>query len=76
MGDKDRDDQGRYKPEYSDEEFLRAVEKNEPAGTSEVAEELGIARQGSDYRLRRLEKEGKVSKKKVGNSLVWSLNKS
>jgi DNA-binding Lrp family transcriptional regulator len=76
MGDKDRDDQGKYKPEYSDKEFLRAVEKNEPAGTSEVADELGIARQGADYRLRRLEKEGKVSKKKVGNSLAWSLNRS
>ena len=76
MDDKDRDDQGQYKPKYSDKEFLKAVEKNEPAGTSEVADELGIARQGADYRLRRLEKEKKVSKKKVGNSLVWFLNDS
>ncbi len=73
MEDKDRNDRGRYKPEHSDEEFIRAVAKNEPAGTKEVADELGIARQGADYRLRKLEKEGQISKKKIGRSLVWSL---
>jgi predicted ArsR family transcriptional regulator len=71
MDDKERNESGRYKPEHSDEEFVRAVVAHEPAGTSEVADELGIARQGADYRLRRLEEEGRVSKKKVGNSLVW-----
>ena len=72
MGDdRERNERGRYEPEQSDEEILDAVRKHEPAGTSEVADELGIARQSADYRLRQLLEDGRVSKKKVGNSLVW-----
>ncbi|AFO57567.1 hypothetical protein NJ7G_2332 [Natrinema sp. J7-2] len=59
-------------PEHTDEDVLNAVREHEPAGTKEVADQLGIARQSADYRLRRLLDEGQVSKKKVGNSLVWS----
>lgn len=71
MKEKERNEDGQYKPEHSDNEFVRAITEHEPAGTKEVADELGITRQGADYRLRRLEEDGKVSKKKVGNSLVW-----
>jgi len=70
--DRERNEGGRFEPEHTDEEVLDAVRKHEPAGTKEVADELGIARQSTDYRLRRLLDEGRVSKKKVGNSLVWS----
>ncbi|WP_318566920.1 winged helix-turn-helix domain-containing protein [Salinigranum marinum] len=70
--DRERNEGGRFEPEHTDEEVLDAVQKHEPAGTKEVADELGIARQSADYRLRRLLDEGRVSKKKVGNSLVWS----
>jgi predicted transcriptional regulator len=52
-----------------------AVAENEPAGTTEVVNELGIARQSADYRLRRLLDDRRVPKKKVGNSLVWSVKK-
>lgn len=71
--ERDRDDSGRFEPEYSDADIVEAVRKHEPAGTAEIAEELGIARQSADYRLRRLLDEGRVSKKKVGNSQVWTL---
>lgn len=67
-----RNEGGRFEPEHTDEEVLAAVRTHEPAGTKEVADELGIARQSADYRLRSLFDEGRVSKKKVGNSLVWS----
>lgn len=69
--DRERNESGQFEPEYSDEEILEAVRKHEPAGTKEVADELSIARQSADYRLRRLLEKGRVSKKKVGNSLVW-----
>lgn len=52
-------------------EYLRAVREYEPAATNEVAEAVGVTRQGADYRLRRLEEQGKVRKKKAGNSLIW-----
>lgn len=72
-GDRERNEGGQFEPEYTDEEVVKAVEENEPAGTTEVANELGIARQSADYRLRRLLDDERVSKKKVGNSLVWSV---
>jgi predicted transcriptional regulator len=71
-GDRERNEGGQFEPEYTDEEVVEAVAENEPAGTTEVADELGIARQSADYRLRRLLDEERVSKKRVGNSLVWS----
>ncbi|WP_049888262.1 MULTISPECIES: winged helix-turn-helix domain-containing protein [unclassified Natrinema] len=70
--DRERNEGGRFVPEHTDEDVLNAVREHEPAGTKEVADQLGIARQSADYRLRRLLDEGQVSKKKVGNSLVWS----
>lgn len=48
-----------------------AVREHEPAATSEVAAELGIARQSADYRLRNLREEDRVESKKIGASLVW-----
>lgn len=72
--DRERNEGGRFEPDHTDEEVLEAVRNHEPAGTQEVANELGIARQSADYRLRRLLDEGRVLKKKVGNSLVWSVD--
>ena len=73
-GDRERNEGGQFQPEYTDGEVVKAVEQNDPAGTTEVADELGIARQSADYRLHRLLDDGRVSKKKVGNSLVWSID--
>jgi predicted transcriptional regulator len=72
-GDRERNEGGQFEPEYTDEEVIETVAENEPAGTTEVADELGIARQSADYRLRRLLDDKRVSKKKIGNSLVWSV---
>lgn len=58
---------------HAEEEFIDAVEKHEPAATREVAEEVGVTRQGADYRLRQLEESGHVRSKKVGRELVWML---
>ncbi|PSP45268.1 hypothetical protein BRC69_06970 [Halobacteriales archaeon QH_6_66_25] len=73
MNERDRDSSGRFKPEVSDEEILDAVRNHEPAGTSEVGDAVGLARQNADYRLRQLEDEGRIESKKVGRSLVWTL---
>jgi predicted transcriptional regulator len=72
--DRERNEGGRFEPEHTDEEVIEAVRENEPAGTREVADELGIARQSADYRLRRLYDEERLSKKMVGNSLIWTVN--
>ena len=66
------DETGQYGKEYPNEAFLEAVQEHEPAATSEVAEAVGIARRNAHYRLEKLADAGRVTKKKVGNSLVWS----
>ncbi len=58
---------------HSAEEYIDAVREHEPAGTTEIADAVGVARQSADYRLRQLETQGLVKSKKIGNSLVWSL---
>jgi len=58
---------------HSEEEYFDAIRENTPASTSEVADAVGVTRQGADYRLRQLEEVGKVTSKMVGNSLVWML---
>ena len=58
---------------HSDDEYITAVRENEPAATSEIAEAIGVARQSADYRLRKLEEDGFVKGKMVGNSLAWSV---
>lgn len=73
MSENDRDDRGYFQAEHPDKEYLAAVAEFEPAGTTEIAKTVGVTRQNADQRLRRLEDEGKVSCKKIGTSLVWSL---
>jgi DNA-binding Lrp family transcriptional regulator len=57
--------------QYSDDDFLDAVEVNNPASTSEVAEAVGCSRRNAEVRLKRLEEAGDVRSKVVGNSLSW-----
>lgn len=59
--------------QFSDADFLRAVEKHSPASTSEVADEVGCTRRNADMRLKRLAEEGKVKRKKIAATQVWSL---
>lgn len=66
-----RDDAGQYTAKYAEADILAAVREHAPAATREVADAVGFARQNADYRLRRLEDEGKVRRKKVGPTLVW-----
>jgi predicted ArsR family transcriptional regulator len=56
---------------HPEEDYLDAIREHAPASTKEVADAVGVTRQGADYRLRKLEEDGKVESKMVGNSLVW-----
>jgi hypothetical protein len=51
--------------------YIEAVHDHEPAATSEIADAVGVTRQGADYRLRSLEEDGRVTSTMVGNSLAW-----
>ena len=69
-----RDERGRYASDHTDADVLDAVREHDPAGTSEVAAELGVARQSADQRLRKLEDAGRVHRKKIGAVAVWWLD--
>lgn len=58
----------------SDAEYIEAVRKHTPASTRNVAEEVGVTRQGADYRLRKLESAGEIRSERIGNSLAWFLS--
>lgn len=72
MSDREREGSGEFLPDVGDEELIAAVEKHDPAATSEVAAEVNLSRQAADYRLRQLAERGEVNKKKIAASLVWS----
>jgi predicted ArsR family transcriptional regulator len=54
-----------------DRELLNAVYRHTPAGTQEIADAVGISRQGATYRLDNLEERGVIWCKKVGPTRVW-----
>ena len=70
----DRDEKtGQYTGEYSTEEFLNAISAEDGmAGTGDIADEVGCAHDTAYKRLQRMEKEGLVTSRKVGNTLLWS----
>jgi predicted transcriptional regulator len=49
------------------------VAKHTPASTSEVADEVSCTRRNADMRLKRLADEGKIKRKKIAASQVWTL---
>lgn len=57
----------------TDDDVIEAVGATQPAGTADIAEVLGVKRQGADYRLRTLRAANKVQSQKIGGSLVWTL---
>lgn len=74
MGEMNRDSRsGRFEQSYPDSEFIAAVRKHDPASTQEIADEIGIHRRSAHHRLDALVDNKQIDKKKVGNSLVWSV---
>jgi Mn-dependent DtxR family transcriptional regulator len=72
MPDRD-EDSGRYTGEYSTEDFLNAIsDKEEMAGTGDIADYVGCAHDTAYKRLQQMEKDGLVLSRKVGNTLLWT----
>lgn len=65
------DDTGEFEQEVSDERFVRVVSEREPAGTTEIADAVGMTRPGAYRRLQQLDDAGRVDVSRIGGSLVW-----
>lgn len=75
MGDRDRDEEtGQFTIEFTDQEFIEAIQDlDKSASTSEVANKLGCDRRTAYLRLKKLEDGDRISSRKVGNSLLWTI---
>lgn len=71
-----RDDEtGRYTDEYDIDDFLEAIKSEEGvAGTGEIAKRVGCAHDTAYKRLQRMEQDGLVSARKIGNTILWAIN--
>jgi Mn-dependent DtxR family transcriptional regulator len=74
MPGKDRDEEsGKYTTTYTDSDFIEAIGNGDGmAATSDVAESVGCSHQTAYERLQRLEEQGEIRSREVGNSLLWS----
>lgn len=67
---------GSYSREYEDSEFLEAVREHAPATTGDVADAVGCHRATARRRLETLAEEGRLDKKRVSTTTVWTLKDS
>ncbi|DAC85259.1 hypothetical protein [Natrinema versiforme] len=63
------DESGRFTPDFSDDDFLEAIEGG--ATTSEASDAVGCQYRTAYARLNDLEDEGRVTSRKIGNTLLW-----
>jgi CRP-like cAMP-binding protein len=76
MGNPERDSEtGEFAVKYPREDFLEAIQENGGmAGTTDIAEYVGVIRETAYKKLKRMEEDGDVASEKVGNSLVWTIS--
>lgn len=69
----ERDDSGRFSPTHTDEEFIDTVREQGIPSTSDVAEALDCNYRTAYDRLKKLEEQGDVRSRQIGNSLAWEV---
>lgn len=69
----ERDDSGRFESTYSAEDVTTVLSEIAPATTSGVAEELGCAYRTAYEYLTQLEEEGRVTRRRIGQTSEWEL---
>jgi DNA-binding MarR family transcriptional regulator len=63
---------GRFVEKYPREEFLSAISKaGGSAGTGEIARIIGCDHDTAYKKLHRMERDGIVAKRNIGNTLLW-----
>lgn len=69
----ERDSHGRVVETYPLDDVYAALASISPAGTQEVAGELGSSYETAYHKLRELEDEGRVNSRKVANARLWAV---
>jgi len=73
MSRRDRDDAGRFEPAVTRADVMRVFESVDgPAITSsDVADDLDCSKEVARKRLRELEADGRVERRKSGRTVLW-----
>lgn len=66
-----KSENGKFLPNYPEEEFLAAVDGG--AATSTIGETVGCNKETARYRLKQLEEQGQVERRRVGPTDLWTL---
>jgi CTP-dependent riboflavin kinase len=74
MTPKRDDTTGQYVADHPPEEFIEVIDRLGGAGTQEVADEVGCRYQSAYKRLRALEDEGRITRRKIANANLWVLS--
>lgn len=75
MRDRDRDEKsGKFTEEYPRQDFLEALAKHGPSGTTDISKYVGCDRRTAYLKLKSLEEDGEIRSQKVGNALLWELS--
>lgn len=66
-------EQSREQREVTDDDLKAAVKEHTPAGTQEIADAVGMTRQGVEYRLKQFDDrwQNPVWSKKIGPTRIW-----
>lgn len=65
---------GRFVSKYPDEAFLGALDELGATGTGEIAREVGCNRETARVRLADLAESGVLDRRRVGNTILWSVS--
>lgn len=72
MGDRERNDQGRYTEQVSVDDVLRLFDGGEPLTAGEVADAFDISNRAALNKLDELHERGEIERKEVGaRAVVW-----
>lgn len=73
MTDENRTDEGQFDEQYSTSSYFEAIRSQDDPTTADVADRVGCTRRNALDRLRKLEKQGQVRSRKIGNANVWEI---
>lgn len=69
----ERDEEsGKLTKSYADQDFIDAVEANEPASTGDVAESVGCSLDTARLRLRKLVDKDRIHEKSLGRQYAYT----
>ena len=61
----------RFGEEFSDEDFIDAIDALGEAGTADVTDALGCSRETARARLHQLADDGQIERRKLAGAWIW-----